>query len=569
MILKFGSSVLRNEDDLSTVVHEIYRWWRAGHQVIAVVSAFGNTTDELTRRAHRVCKEPNNTLLASFLATGEAASSALLGLALNKAGITATVLDAVQAGFRTVGPTLDADLVAVDLPRLLAEVRRAVVVLPGFVGRGRNGETTLLGRGGSDLTALFLAERLHGSCVLVKDVDGLYTSDPNSPSHRASRFTHVSYHTAERVGGSVVQLKAVRFAETHRLRFTITSVGASTGTEVGGLHDQIAVSETPQRPVRVALLGCGTVGGGVYERLTALPHLFTVVGVGTRNVERAINADVPVRLITTHLDTLIEKPVDVVIELLGGTRTAASLVRSVLRLGRDVVTANKALLASDGFALQTLATENRARLRYSAAVGGALPALETVRRAKNLGSVRAISGVLNGTTTFILDRIAAGATFNEAVQTAQERGYAEADPQFDLNGADAAHKLILLARAAFDIELPFAAIPRQGIEQLDEANLRRAKERGRTVRLVAECRRVKDGLTASVAPVELKADNPLARASGVENCLLVQPAAGSSLIVFGQGAGRWPTTEAVMADLLDLRREPGLTAPPDEEECVA
>jgi homoserine dehydrogenase len=233
------------------------------------------------------------------------------------------------------------------------------------------------------------------------------------------------------------------------------------------------------------------------------------------------------------------------------------------------VTANKALLASDGFALQTLATENRARLRYSAAVGGALPALETVRRAKNLGSVRAISGVLNGTTTFILDRIAAGATFNEAVQTAQERGYAEADPQFDLNGADAAHKLILLARAAFDIELPFAAILRQGIEQLDEANLRRAKERGRTVRLVAECRRVKDGLTASVAPVELKADNPLARASGVENCLLVQPAAGSSLIVFGQGAGRWPTTEAVMADLLDLRREPGLTAPPDEEECVA
>src|ERR1700741_661121 len=133
IVLKFGSSVLRNENDLPTAVHEIYRWWRDGFQVVAVVSAFGNTTNELSRRAHSVCDQPAETLVAQLLATGEAASSALLGLALRRAGIPACVLDAEQAGLATDGPTLDAGLVSVDVAALHEALRNNVLVLPGFV----------------------------------------------------------------------------------------------------------------------------------------------------------------------------------------------------------------------------------------------------------------------------------------------------------------------------------------------------------------------------------------------------------------------------------------------------
>jgi homoserine dehydrogenase len=190
----------------------------------------------------------------------------------------------------------------------------------------------LLGRGGSDLTALFLAQRLGAVCRLIKDVDGLYTSDPNH-SAAAARFVRVSYATSRRVGGAVVQKKAIEFAERHRLRFAVSSVASGYATEVGPYADSMALSKGLGRPLRVALLGCGTVGGGVNQRLAALPEFFEVIGVGTR--------------ITTDLKALIERPVDVVVELLGGEEPARTLISTALRLGRNVVTANKALLASD------------------------------------------------------------------------------------------------------------------------------------------------------------------------------------------------------------------------------
>ena len=139
-----------------------------------------------------------------------------------------------------------------------------------------------------------------------------------------------------------MQLKAIDFAEQHRLRFIVSSIGSSRATEIGPYADSVALSDTQVQPLRVALLGCGTVGGGVYQRLAALPEIFNVVGVGTRNVEHAIQADVPVRLITTRLEALIAEPVDVVIELLGGEEPARTLISRALRLGRNVVTANKA-----------------------------------------------------------------------------------------------------------------------------------------------------------------------------------------------------------------------------------
>ena len=565
IVLKFGSSVLRNENDLPSAVHEIYRWWRDGFQVVAVVSALGNTTDELNRRAHVACDQPNDELVAALLATGEAASSALMGLALNRAGIPATVLDAEQAGLTTDGSVLDANLTSVDTARILKALRDGVVVLPGFVGRDRSGKTTLLGRGGSDLTALFLAQRLGAACRLIKDVDGLYTSDPNARSGTsAARFVRVSYATAARVGGAVVQLKAIDFAERDRLRFTVSSVGSSRATDVGPHADSVALSDVQLKPLRVALLGCGTVGGGVYQRLAALPEIFDVVGVGTRNVDHAIRADVPVRLITTRLEELIAERVDVVIELLGGEDPARTLISKALRLGSHVVTANKALLAKDLATLLTLAATSGTTIRYSAAIGGVMPALETVSRARSVAPLRSISGVLNGTTNFILDQLAGGFELAEAISAAQKNGYAERDPQADLSGTDIEQKLILLAHAAFDI--PLSSVQKQGIENLKPKQIREAKNNGRATRLVAECRHEVHGVVASVFPVELPSDHPLANVSGVENRLIVQSQNGRTWEVCGRGAGRWPTTEAVIGDLFDLWRE---SAAEIEQECVA
>jgi homoserine dehydrogenase len=261
IVLKFGSSVLHSEKDLPIAVEEIYRWWRDGRRVIAVVSAFGDTTDRLMRLAHSVCDQPKKSAaLTILLASGEATSSALLGLALSKAGIPARVLDAAQAGLRTFGSRLDADLVAVDSARLLSHARDGVVVLPGFVGRGEDGDTTLLGRGGSDYSALFLAHRLNACCVLLKDVDGLYTRDPADRTMPASRFARVSYDTALRLGGSLVQQKAVRYAAAHALRFTITTVGARLETEVGPFIDHLDVAATSEVSTetrsQVTLEGC-------------------------------------------------------------------------------------------------------------------------------------------------------------------------------------------------------------------------------------------------------------------------------------------------------------------------
>ena len=579
-VLKFGSSVLRTEEDLPLAAHEIYREWRLGARVLAVVSAFGDTTDRLLARAQSLCPEPEPAGLAALLATGEATSAALLGLALARAGIPVKVLDPAQAGLRTTGGRLDAELVSADVERLREELQSRVVVLPGFVGRDAEGSATLLGRGGSDLTALFLAERLGGRCVLVKDVDGLYTADPARPAlARPRRFQRVGWGTAAAVGGKVVQPKAVRFAESRGLSFEITAPGAAVSTEVCAGPDVTCAPSVSTPPLRIALLGCGTVGGGVYERLAALPEFFEVTGVATRTPLRAHAAGVPAHLNAFGPEELIEGDCDVVVELVGGVEQAGEFVSRALRLGRHVVTANKALVSSKWELLERCAAESRVTLRYGAAVGGVVPALETVARLREQGRIKSFAGVVNGTTNFILDRLASGEEFDSAVRAAQAAGYAETDPTLDLDGTDAAQKLVLLAREAFGVRLNVDEVRRVGLEQAEPARVRAARDEGLAVRLVASCRLTEKGVEASVVPTELPLAHPLATTEGAENRLLVETEAGKLHLVKGRGAGRWPTTEAVLADLFDLRRElcgvafedtaEAFTADVYEEACVA
>jgi homoserine dehydrogenase len=472
-VLKFSGSTLRSDADLPLAVHEIYREWRAGRRVLAVVSALGCTADDLLKRAQQLGLPPQREGLAALLGTVETAAAALLTLSLDRSGLPATLLDPTQTGLITHGD----EIAAVDVPCLDHELERSIVVIPGGAGRCPAGRATLVD---SDLTTRFLAGKL-GACP-----------------------------------------------------------------------DRVAPPGLAGPPLRVALLGCGTVGGGVLARLLALPALFQVTGVAVRDLGRVREPAVPRRLLTDDPAALLARDADVVVELLGGREPAHNLIARALESGRHVVTANKALLAGEVENLSERARRRGVSLRFSAAVGGALPALEAVRRAAAAGRVQAITGVLNGTCNFVLDRCAAGASFAEAVALARDAGYAEADPSLDLDGSDAAQKLSLLAREAFGVSLPWADIPRRGIADLDGCAAAEAVRRGRRLRLVASCERKEDGLRASVQPLDLSPDHPCAWAAGADNALVVQLEDGGQIRIAARGAGRWPTTEAVMADLYDL-----------------
>ncbi len=553
-VLKFGGSVLQSEDDLPRAVHEIYKHWRRGSQTLVVVSAFGGATNELLRRAESLCGDPEPGSLAALLATGEAASAALLGLAVDRAGIPVKVLSPEQVGLVTEGKTLDAEPVAADIDRLRKELESSVVIVSGFVGLNLDGETTLLGRGGSDYTALFLAERLDARCVLVKDVDGLYESNPKYDGDRPRRYSLASWETALLLGGDVVQHKAVRFAQNYGLSFSITAPGSTVDTEIGDWFDSFdKCGQIAHPPLRVALLGCGTVGGGVYQRLASQPEVFEVVGVADRNEEKTISVGVPSEIVFRDANLLIERDCDVVIELFGRIEPTRDYIESALRRGRHVVTANKALLSVAGVGLQGLAEENGVTIRYSASVGGVLPALETISSERAVGEPLSVSGIVNGTCNFICDELAKGISFDDAVAAAQKAGFAEADPALDLNGTDAAQKLVLIVRESFGVTLPVESIKRQGIQDLTPAILAEQLQQGRTIRLVAKCTRTSDGFEATVRPTVLPSAHPFAQTTGADNCLVFENEDGGCRLVKGRGAGRWPTTEAVMADVFDVR----------------
>ncbi|HKT23750.1 MAG TPA: hypothetical protein VJR04_04065, partial [Terriglobales bacterium] len=180
IVLKFGSSVLRSEADLPRAVHEIYRWLRDGYSVVAVVSAFGKTTDQLLASAREYSDQPPEGALALLLSTGEKRAAALLALALDRAGVPASAFDPSRLGLRTSGRVLNAEPVRLNVGAIRKALDNSrVAVVPGFIGQMQDGRTSLLGRGGSDLSALFLAVHLRGGCRLLKDVDGVYDHDPH------------------------------------------------------------------------------------------------------------------------------------------------------------------------------------------------------------------------------------------------------------------------------------------------------------------------------------------------------------------------------------------------------
>lgn len=239
IVLKFGSSVIPSERALPGVVEEIQRHVRAGKRVVAVVSAIGGATDSLLAHAKQFgtgeTSDHHAHALAAYVATGESQAVALLGLACAWGGLDAEVLDAGAIGLRTCGEPLDSSPVSLDDSLLAAALQRApVVIVPGFVGRDAHGRATLLGRGGSDLTALFIAQKLGARCRLLKDVDGLYDRDPAGPDGLlARRYDRIAWDDVLALDEGIVQHKAVRFARASGLSFEVGRAGAGGGTIVG------------------------------------------------------------------------------------------------------------------------------------------------------------------------------------------------------------------------------------------------------------------------------------------------------------------------------------------------
>lgn len=236
IVLKFGGSVLVDELHVRAAADEVARRVSEGSRVVAVVSALEGTTDRLLKQARSYAREPHAWSQALLLATGELTSTALLGLALSAQGVSVEVLDAAGIGLATEGDPLDSFPTGVDRGAIVSSLARArAVVTPGFVGRDALGRTTLLGRGGSDLTALFLAGRLGAGCRLVKDVEGLFEWDPALPGPRPRLYETLSWDDALKLDGGIVQHKAVRWAKEAGLEFEVGALGARRGTRVGGL----------------------------------------------------------------------------------------------------------------------------------------------------------------------------------------------------------------------------------------------------------------------------------------------------------------------------------------------
>lgn len=577
IVLKFGGSVLRDDASLRAAVHEIHRWRRDGWQVVAVVSALNGRTNELAARAKAVNDRAEAGAVAQLLSLGEMESAALLALHLDRAGVSHALVSPRAARFIAEGRPLAGAPVSIDAPVIDAALKRdGVVVFPGFIAVDGAGRAVTLGRGGSDLTALFLAQALSAArCRLIKDVDGLYEADPATHS-RARLYANASHRDALALDGSILQREAVRFARARGMSFEIAQANRTDGTLVGaGLSTFAPDSGAGRRPLRVALLGLGVVGGGVYELFRERRDEFDIVAVGVRDVDRRRDVSIPRRLLTTDAIGAAGAGVDLVIEAMGGVETPFLAARAALESGADFITANKALMATHGRDLARLAVTGGGRVRCAGAVGGVAPILETIRAHRGR-TIQSVTGVLNGTCNFVLDRIRAGESLDRAVREAQRLGFAEADPTLDLSGADVIDKLHVIAHAA--------GVARVRVTRCDDlrdapALLRDNLGSRAPLRQVARLDVQTDGAAvASVAIGPVEEDHPLAHARAEWNAAIIRFEGDDEIVVRGKGAGRWPTAEAVVGDALELRREirsrrvPSMPAPSpvrSEADCPA
>lgn len=315
-------------------------------------------------------------------------------------------------------------------------------------------------------------------------------------------------------------------------------------------------------PFGVGLIGCGTVGAGVARLLLEEPDRLAARAGRPLQLRRVVVRDpskprpacLPAHLITTDVNEVIRDPeIDVAVELVGGVDWARRAVLDLLEAGKDVVTANKALLALHGAEVFDAARRFDRAVAFEASVAGGIPIIAALTQGLAANQITALQGILNGTCNFILTGMTeTNRTYADCLAEAQSLGYAEADPTLDVDGTDTAHKLAILAQIAFGATVPFEAIGRRGIADIADLDIRYARELGYTIKLLAESWLAENQLALHVSPVLLRHQAPLAQVRGSYNAVhLVGDVVGDTLY-YGRGAGQSPTASAVLADLIDL-----------------
>lgn len=327
-------------------------------------------------------------------------------------------------------------------------------------------------------------------------------------------------------------------------------------------------------PVRIALLGLGSVGSGVWKLLREQPNFFSVntglevevAKVLVREPMKLRQISLPEAVLTTDFDDILgEERIQLVVELIGGIEPARTYVEKALISGKHVVTANKALIARHGAELQRLADQTGVFLRYEASVCGGIPIINVLKESLWAEKINSISGVINGTTNYILSRMSMdGVSYKAALEEAQAKGYAEADPTADVEGYDALYKLQILAKLAYGADVPEGDIHREGITAITAADIAYAKAHGHRIKLLAVSRRNQDTLELRVTPAMIPAAHGLAQVEDSQNAVTLHGEAVGELSFTGRGAGDMPTGSAVLADIAWIirnRRECRNTGP--------
>ncbi|MCE1242762.1 homoserine dehydrogenase [Oryzomicrobium sp.] len=318
------------------------------------------------------------------------------------------------------------------------------------------------------------------------------------------------------------------------------------------------------KPINVGLLGIGTVGGGTFTvlqrnaeeitRRAGRPIQITVVA--DKDVARAQSVTGGACKVVDDAFAVVTDPsVDIVVELIGGYGIAKELVLKAIENGKHVVTANKALLAVHGNEIFAKAREKGVMVAFEAAVAGGIPIIKAVREGLTANRIQWIAGIINGTTNFILSEMRdKGLSFETVLKEAQRLGYAEADPTFDVEGVDAAHKVTILSSLAFGIPVQFDKAHVEGISKLDATDIRYAEQLGYRIKLLGITRRRAEGIELRVHPTLVPAKRLIANVEGAMNAVLVQGDAVGATLYYGKGAGAEPTASAVIADLVDVTR---------------
>jgi homoserine dehydrogenase len=318
------------------------------------------------------------------------------------------------------------------------------------------------------------------------------------------------------------------------------------------------------KPINVGLLGIGTVGGGTFTvlqrnadeiaRRAGRPIRITVVA--DKNVALAKQVTGGACRVTDDAFSVVSDPsVDIVIELIGGYGVAKELVMKAISNGKHVVTANKALLATHGNEIFKAAQDKGVMVAFEAAVAGGIPIIKALREGLTANRIEWIAGIINGTTNFILSEMRdKGLSFDTVLKEAQRLGYAEADPTFDIEGVDAAHKITILSALAFGIPMQFDKAYIEGISKLDAIDIKYAEQLGYRIKLLGITKRTTEGVELRVHPTLIPTKRLIANVEGAMNAVVVQGDAVGATLYYGKGAGAEPTASAVIADLVDVTR---------------